>query len=282
MKNKEKSASAKTLTKSTTFTLELYPEWEQIATIVAYISNNYKYAYIEHNRDTNENGETKKTHIHVVIKCNRRRLTSVKNEFAEIGVPQNLINTCNERAMLRYLTHIDDKDKEQYQKSEIKTNMPEEVEQAYLDEISNEQALLILDEWIYKNVGIVTQHELTRYAYDNGLIGAMKKYAGALNNARIEHNKTIEKEEHINDLAYTKVAHYMKKEYEVLGKLVDMTKINGVLETTMLDSQGQETPVILTLKAENKEEYEEKENKRKISAIEIWEGIEDEIQTNEK
>ena len=78
---KKKSDETSSPTRSLTFTAELYPEWNNYINILAYIQK-LKYAYIVHDKDTNENGEVKKIHSHVVIKYGgRRTLSSVKNEF---------------------------------------------------------------------------------------------------------------------------------------------------------------------------------------------------------
>ncbi len=196
---KKKSARSSSPVRSRTFTAELYPEWDNFAFILTQIRK-YNYAYCLHDKDVkdDETGELKKAHVHVVMKfTGRRTLSSVKNEMMGYGVPDNLVNTCNERVMLRYLIHKDNPEKYQYPLSDIQTNMSDAVHDAMNDEITSDEAFRILNKYIMQSETHISQAEMNMYALDNGLLKGLKAYGSQLNGARIEHNKSLEVEDRV-------------------------------------------------------------------------------------
>lgn len=85
-----------------------------------------EWAYIVHSHDVFEDtGELKKSHIHVTCRKNSSvLLQTILNRYAKLGVPSNFIELVSSyRAMVRYLTHIDDLDKYQYNFNEIVSNV---------------------------------------------------------------------------------------------------------------------------------------------------------------
>ena len=77
-----------------------------------------RYAYILHDRDTDENGELKKPHYHVYMHFENARLFSaIANAF---GIAENNVELVkSKRSLLRYFTHIDNPDKYQYSYKDI-------------------------------------------------------------------------------------------------------------------------------------------------------------------
>lgn len=102
------------------FSIILYKESETYNTIE--ILKNIKgyryYAFILHDKDLQDNGEYKKPHYHIIIKVdNACTIQALSNK---IGIPKNYIQFIrNERAYIRYLIHIDDEEKTQYNLSDI-------------------------------------------------------------------------------------------------------------------------------------------------------------------
>lgn len=76
---------------------------------------------INHDKDTNEKGETVETHTHIYLEyTNPRKITTVANL---LEVETNFIEVIrNKKGYLRYLTHLDDTDKHRYQADEVYTN----------------------------------------------------------------------------------------------------------------------------------------------------------------
>ncbi len=76
---------------------------------------------INHDKDLNEQGETAETHTHIYLEyTNPRKITTVANL---LEVETNFIEVIrNKKGYLRYLTHMDEKDKHRYQADEVYTN----------------------------------------------------------------------------------------------------------------------------------------------------------------
>lgn len=199
--NKKGQTSTSAPIRSRTFTFEIYPEWSFFNDIVAHMIQG-KYAMILHDKDINEDtGEIKKPHVHVVLKYGgRRTLTSVQNEYKKYGLESRFCDTCNERAMLRYLIHLDNPEKHQYSKNEIDTNMKVDCETAWNDEISSEEGFRLLNDFIMNTERKITQAEMNSFALNNGLTKGLRSFGNQLNNARIEHNREFDYNVHDNKM----------------------------------------------------------------------------------
>lgn len=80
------------------------------------------WAYILHDKDVDEKGELKKSHIHWVGRATPRCLSVVSNF---LGLPENDIEVCkNFDNMVMYLIHLNDIDKFQYSPDDVETNLP--------------------------------------------------------------------------------------------------------------------------------------------------------------
>lgn len=80
------------------------------------------WAYILHDKDVDENGELKKSHIHWVGRATPRCLSVVSNF---LGLPENDIEVVkNFDNMVMYLIHLNDIDKFQYSPDDVETNLP--------------------------------------------------------------------------------------------------------------------------------------------------------------
>lgn len=80
------------------------------------------WAYILHDKDTDDNGELKKPHIHWVGRATPRTLSVVSNF---LGFPENDIEIVkNFDNMVMYLIHLNDIDKFQYSSDDVETNLP--------------------------------------------------------------------------------------------------------------------------------------------------------------
>ena len=117
-----------------------------------------------HNKDVNPDGSKKKPHYHVLLQGGRLWITFaglkdlVKNDFKGKGVavPQKCSNT---DGLKRYMTHIDNPDKYQYSKDDIRCFNGAAVESAY--RISEEGKKLA----VYDILQFVREHEEIRDFY---------------------------------------------------------------------------------------------------------------------
>ncbi len=76
---------------------------------------------INHDKDINEAGEKVEAHTHIYLEyTNPRKISTVANL---LEVETNFIEVVrNKKGYLRYLTHMDEKDKHRYQADEVYTN----------------------------------------------------------------------------------------------------------------------------------------------------------------
>lgn len=102
----------------------LYPDSESYdcETLLSTIRSKFiDWAYILHDKDTDENGVLKKPHIHWVGRATPRCLSVVSNF---LGLPENDIEVVkNFDHMVMYLIHLNDIDKFQYSPDDVETNL---------------------------------------------------------------------------------------------------------------------------------------------------------------
>lgn len=118
MKNKDTSSEEIIEKRYRHFMILLYPEWKEYKEIMQDLKGSFKnYAYINHMPSDNE----KKLHTHFLLSLdNPRTIESLSNR---IGVKPNLIqNVKSLRGSCRYLIHLDNEEKEQYELANVKVS----------------------------------------------------------------------------------------------------------------------------------------------------------------
>ena len=117
--------------RSRNFNLVLYDEDESHKNALDYIEKNCDYAMILHDMDTNEIGEIKKAHYHVVLRFpNAKWSTSLAND---LGIGENYIEECRSlKRSLLYLIHYYDEDKYQYDIDDVKGSLKNRLIEIYL------------------------------------------------------------------------------------------------------------------------------------------------------
>lgn len=182
--------------RSENYTITLYPqENEEDKRILDYIILNFEYAYSVHNKDIDqETGELKKEHTHVVIMLeNARTLESISKE---INIEQNRVERVrNKRKMIRYLIHMDNKEKTQYNKDNIISNCLEKIEK-YLKENNETSEVKEIFEWIYTVDRYLYYHEVIEYVIYKNYYATFRRGQGIFRQIIEEHNKLyLEKKE---------------------------------------------------------------------------------------
>lgn len=262
-KKKERNSTSEPQ-RTRTFTFELYPEWSYFTNIVSHIVKE-KYALILHDKDTNDNGEIKKEHVHVVVKYGgKRTLSSVRNEYAKYGLENRFVDTCNERAMLRYLVHLDNPEKYQYSKNEIDTNMKSECESAWADEVSSEEALLLITMFLEETEKHIPYAEMVKYAIKNNLTKGLKAYGNHINNMLREHNSAYLLKNDVKDVVDRETVKAIAKEHSELKKAEMMADTFG---TAVIEEENGEKYALY-----KKSDEKEKEDKKQDD--ELWQGLE--------
>lgn len=108
---------------SRTFTISIKPALskEQIQEYIKQVNGVATLWAITHDKDFNENGEIVEPHTHILLDYRTpRKISTVANLF---NVEWNFIELVrNKTGMLRYLTHLDDETKHQYEHDLVITN----------------------------------------------------------------------------------------------------------------------------------------------------------------
>lgn len=170
------------------------------------------YFIILHDKDTNEHGEIKKPHFHIVMKTRKRiTLGGLLRELSELlKIDKTVISareTINETASIRYLLHLDYQDKHQYAPFEILTKRHDILKNA-LDgkEIAQELTATLLIEIIKESknkLKIMERIGLNNYT----------RYRGAI----IDIIATLEELEELENL---------EKRYQTLKENMEQEKEN--------------------------------------------------------
>jgi hypothetical protein len=144
------------------FIASLKPHWDEkkIEKFIKSMTGTAQVWLITHDKDTNEDGELIEPHTHFVIEYETpRKVSTVANildcadNFIRIGE--------SKKGSLRYLCHLDDADKFQYDPKEVKTNTGDYNEQIMASMLSDKQiAEYIRDGKGYELLGLVPANKL--------------------------------------------------------------------------------------------------------------------------
>lgn len=138
-----------------------------------------EYAFIEHQFDLDNKGDLKKIHYHLYIYLERKKTPSgifnILNKWKENCTQSFLIeNLDNPPKFIRYLTHIDNQEKYQYNVSDIVTNM--DIEKYFNISITDSEFTKNVLELIERKE-IKTFKELVYYSLTFGKIDLLMKRA---------------------------------------------------------------------------------------------------------
>lgn len=241
----------KSYSTSRSFFFLLYCEWSDIDNIINSLTSlSSRYAYIIHNKDTYENdvinnesgevehnkGDLKKPHIHFYAYLpSRRSVQSVVDYCKSMNFTNRFVqDKCDERACVRYLSHIDYKDKYQYDINNIITNDSYWLKNIYEDELHIDLQQYELYKYIDEFEGYLDLKVLYKYAFDNKYLKAFNKYNYQFNNLLRSHNS-----------AYITARDSAIVEQE----RVKIANQNYLMRT------GADTFGMMTIKGDNDEEY---------------------------
>ena len=153
--------------------------------------------YIIHDKDLNEDGTTKKKHMHILFNVgeNARHLNTIAKE---IGIPENYLQGCNKKNMLKYLIHMKNPEKTQYNINEVKGYLKKELEKIMKKEtINNEEIMSNIIEEVKKG-RILSIRKLLEWAIDNEAYEEVKR-SGFLLCKMIEEEKMKYKEKDVTN-----------------------------------------------------------------------------------
>lgn len=172
-----------------------------------------------HDKDVNPDGSKKKPHYHVLLQGGRLWVRFadlkdlVKNDFEGKGVavPQKCSNT---DGLKRYMTHIDNPDKYQYSKDDIRCFNGADVESAYrISEEGKKLAIFDIMQFIQEHEEVRDFYQLMDYAMGLKVDGdstwfdillsnswIVEKYISSRRNAQKDAEKEAEKEKRNSDV----------------------------------------------------------------------------------
>lgn len=146
-------------------------------------SKKFDYYMIRHDGDN--------PHVHIVIEFSKKSpcaFTTLKNKF-----PWGHIVTCkNVRSCVRYLTHIDDPDKKQYDWSEVKTNNPERLEERYKPDVDIFNVDTVVDMILSGEIKQYEWEKIPFEVYSSGYYRINKAFEYVENRLITNPNRNIE------------------------------------------------------------------------------------------
>lgn len=178
--------------RSKKFCLLLYPlEDDTHKQALEYIKLNYDYASIVHDKDTNEQGEVKKSHTHVVISIPNAKWNTALAK--ELGITENYIERCRglENA-LEYLIHFNDDSKHQYSLDEVKGNLKKKLKKIMLNDGQDEEDKVeLLIDFITTYPGFLRFGDFSTYCVSLGMWSVFRRSASIFVKLIEEHNKYV-------------------------------------------------------------------------------------------
>lgn len=179
--------------------LVLYEEDKTHKKAIDKIKTSYDYAMICHDKDTDENGEIKKPHYHVVLKFkNPKWNTSLADE---LGITPNYIEEPRSlKKSLEYLIHYNEPEKYQYSIDEVSGNLKDMLLKYIQNDGKDEnQKASELFDYIHSYDGILEIGTFGRFCQQQGMWDVFRratlifiKYIEEHNNKVYQREKALE------------------------------------------------------------------------------------------
>ncbi len=154
------------------------------------LTSKYNYAYIVHDKDTNDDGSLKKEHIHLLIFFkNARWGTSI---LKEINIDNtNLIEFReNKSNAIQYLIHSNNLNKYQYNMEDIQSDIDISI---YFNKYKDDETkdIAIIYDYIINYVGILNFTTLYYYCVSNNLWSSYRRNYLIIKDLVNEHNLNL-------------------------------------------------------------------------------------------
>lgn len=168
-----------------------YPEDNSHCRALEYVIQNYKCAYILHDKDCDEYGELKKPHWHVVFTLENGASPRYSSAIAkELEIEENYVQCCKKvDSALKYLIHIDNPEKYQYDVDEVygelKIKLKEVMQKGSESEGERVNELL---EYIVTRDEKITMLDFSRYCAINGYWDVFRRSGAIFIKIIDEHN----------------------------------------------------------------------------------------------
>ena len=175
--------------KSRTLAIVLYPESQQ--SVIDSIRKNYSYVGMLHDKDTDANGVLKKAHWHFIIRFKQARWSS--GLAAELGIDDHFESVKNMDGALRYLSHMDDPDKFQYDPADVSysADMSVVYRKAIDDCLSEDERVRSIIQFILSFDHPITYAFVTDRVCELGLYGEFRRMGVIASRIIDEHNASF-------------------------------------------------------------------------------------------
>lgn len=171
--------------------LVLYEEDETHQKAIEKIKTTYDYAMILHDKDTDENGEIKKPHYHVVLKFNNPKWNTALAD--ELGITLNYIEEPRSfKKSLEYLIHYNEPEKYQYSIDEVQGQMKDMLLKFIQNDGKDEnQKSSELFDYIHNYEGILEIGTFGRYCQSVGMWDVFRRATLIFLKYIEEHNNKV-------------------------------------------------------------------------------------------
>ena len=179
--------------RSRKFCILLYLDNKEHLESLEYIKNNFDYAYIIHDKDTDKNGELKKEHIHLVLSCVNAKWNTALSD--EINLSLNFIQQCrNFEKALEYLIHYADDSKYQYDINEVQGNLKSKlIKQLNNSDKDENDKVKDLINYINNNNKPISVTEFSAYCASQGMWDVFRRASFIFISLINEHNELFRK-----------------------------------------------------------------------------------------
>ena len=169
----------------------LYPlEDNTHAIALDFIKQHYQYALIVHDKDLTEDGEPKKSHVHVMWRFGQARYRDAVAK--ELGLEPNYLHQCGSLEKYgRYLVHADDPDKAQYTLEQVEGDLRPLVAKALEHEKTEDEKVLALLELLESIDSVLTVTQFVKIACANGLYSEVRRNGYMMSKILEEHNTEV-------------------------------------------------------------------------------------------
>ena len=158
--------------------LEFYPDSSTYNTndFLNTIKHFSEFAYILHDKDVNsDTGELKKPHYHAVVRTTPCLISSILNKFP--GLPSQFVEFSHEfRWCIRYLIHLDDITKYQYDRQAIVHNLSDI--DVYL---RSKSELALVWQMVDLRLNGSSWYDLLKFSYENSCYDVYRRNFGMIN-----------------------------------------------------------------------------------------------------
>lgn len=148
----------------------------------------FDYAYILHDKDILDDGTLKKAHYHFRVFSDLQKSISAWSKVFDY--PENLIEKLDDKRLsIRYLIHIDNKEKYQYNQNDINSNI-DDIDKYFKDNKQEEsKQLKEICNYLDKINGFIYFQDVKNYVLKNNYWSSYRRYYSIIRDLIQERNK---------------------------------------------------------------------------------------------